>query len=164
MATNDPKFIIALGASAGGIDELISFFDQTPTDSVSYIVVQHLSADFKSRMVEILHSHSKLELNTAEDGMEVESNQVYLIPSDKLMTIKDGKLYLKDKSKSLNLTIDIFFNSLALDCGGKAIGIILSGLGNDGSEGIIAIKKAGGMVIVRDPATTEFASMPSPQG
>ncbi len=95
--------------------------------------------------------------------MTVQSNQVYLIPSDKFMTIQDNKLYLTDKEKvkSPHLTINAFFNSLAEDYGKKAIGIVLSGLGSDGTEGIRSIKKAGGMVIARDPETSEFGSMPS---
>ncbi|EOR94228.1 Chemotaxis protein methyltransferase CheR [Arcticibacter svalbardensis MN12-7] len=114
-------------------------------------------------MVELLAKHSKLKVEQAENGMTVRSNQVYLIPNDKFMTIQDHKLYLsaKEKIKSPHLTINTFFNSLAKDCGKKAIGIILSGLGSDGSEGIETIKMAGGMVIARNPETTEFGSMPS---
>ncbi|MBC7745694.1 MAG: PAS domain-containing protein [Flavobacterium sp.] len=160
---NDPHHIIAIGASAGGFEEINSFFDHTPIDGVSYIIVQHLSSDFKSRMVELLAKHSKLKVEEAENGMKVQCNQVYLIPSDKFMTIQDHKLYLsaKEKIKSPHLTIDTFFNSLAKDCGKKAIGIILSGFGSDGSKGIEAIKTAGGMIIARNPETTEFDSMPS---
>lgn len=158
-----PHHIIAIGASAGGMEEINSFFDHTPLDGVSYVIVQHLSSDFKSRMVELLARHSKLVVDQAEDGMAVQCNQVYLIPSDKFMTIQDSKLYLTDKEnvKSPHLTINTFFNSLAEDYGEKAIGVILSGLGSDGTEGVKAIKKAGGMVIARTPETSEFASMPS---
>ena len=158
-----PNHIIAIGASAGGMEEINSFFDHTPLDGVSYIIIQHLSSDFKSRMVELLAKHSKLEVKEAENEMAVESNKVYLIPSDKFMTIGDGKLHLtgKEKGKPPHLTINSFFNSLAADCGSKAIGVILSGLGSDGTEGIKAIKKAGGMIIARNPDTTEFSSMPS---
>ncbi|TCC92044.1 chemotaxis protein CheR [Pedobacter frigiditerrae] len=163
MSTIKPHHVIAIGASAGGMEEINSFFDHTPLDGVSYVIVQHLSADFKSRMVELLARHSKLVVKQAEDGMNVQCNQVYLIPSDKFMTIQNNKLYLTDKEKikSPHLTIDTFFNSLAKDYGKKAIGIVLSGLGSDGTEGIKAIKKAGGMVMVRDPETSEFGSMPS---
>ncbi len=158
-----PHHIIALGASAGGLEELNLFFDCTPLDSVSYVIVQHLSPDFKSRMVEIIARHSKLEVKEAGNEMPVESNKVYVIPHDKFMTISDNKFHLtdKDKVKGPHLTVDTFFNSLAADSGKKAIGIILSGMGADGSIGVKAIKKAGGMVIARDPETTEFPSMPS---
>ena len=159
----EPHHIIALGASAGGLEELNLFFDCTPLDSVSYVIVQHLSPHSKSRMVEIIRRHSKLEVKEATNEMEVESNNVYVIPHDKFMTISDNKFYLtnKDKIKGPHLTVDTFFNSLAANCGKKAIGIVLSGMGADGSNGVKAIKKAGGMVIARDPETTEFPSMPS---
>jgi two-component system CheB/CheR fusion protein len=158
-----PHHIIAIGASAGGLEELTVFFDHTPMDGVSYIIVQHLSSDFRSRMVELLSRHSKLMVQQAEDGMEVFGNQVYLIPNDKFLTIKGRKLHLGDKAGEPTpyLTINKFFISLAADCGPRAIGVILSGLGSDGSEGAKAIKKAGGVVIARDPDTSEFSSMPS---
>ncbi|MEO6819678.1 MAG: chemotaxis protein CheB [Ginsengibacter sp.] len=163
MTPKELQYIIAIGASAGGLEEIISFFDHTPMDGVSYIIVQHLSPDFKSRMVELLARHSKLEVTEAEDGMTVEMNQVYLIPNDKFMAISNGKLYLskKDKEHGPNLTINRFFNSLAADIGSKAIAIILSGLGYDGTEGIKSIKNEGGMVIARTPETSEFNSMPA---
>jgi two-component system CheB/CheR fusion protein len=163
MFKADPHHIIAIGASAGGMEEINSFFDHTPLDGVSYIIIQHLSPDFKSRMVELLAKHSKLIVEQAENAMKVQCNQVYLIPSDKFMTIRNGKLYLTNKEniKGPHLTINKFFNSLAIDCGKKAIGIIMSGLGSDGTDGIKAIKKAGGLVIARDPETSEFGSMPS---
>lgn len=163
MSTTAPHHIIAIGASAGGLDEINSFFDHTPCDGVSYIIVQHLSSDFKSRMVELLAKHSKLLVNEAENDMAIIRNQVYLIPNDKFMTIKEDRLYLtdKEKMKGPHLTINTFFNSLAQNSGKGAIGIIFSGLGSDGTEGIKAIKKAGGMVMARDPETTEFGSMPS---
>jgi two-component system CheB/CheR fusion protein len=163
MILAEPHHIIAIGASAGGMDEINSFFDHTPLDGVSYVIVQHLSPDFKSRMVELLARHSKLVVKEAENDMSVQRNEVYLIPSDKFMTIKEGKLTLLDKgsTKGPHLTINTFFNSLAADCGSKAIGIVLSGLGSDGTEGVKTIKKAGGMVIARNPANSEFGSMPS---
>ncbi len=163
MLTVKPHHIIAIGASAGGMEEINAFFDHTPLDGVSYIIIQHLSSDFKSRMVELLGRHSKLAVNEAENEMLVKTNQVYLIPNDKFMTIRNDKLYLteKDKTHTPHLTINRFFNSLAAECGKKAIVVILSGLGSDGTEGVKAIKKAGGMVIARNPETSAFASMPS---
>ncbi len=158
-----PQYIIAIGASAGGMEEINSFFDHTPCDGVSYIIAQHLSSDFKSRMVELLSKHSKLKVKEGANGMEVKENQVYLIPNDKFMTINDDRLYLtpKDKTQGPHLTINTFFNSLARNSGRSAIAVILSGLGSDGSEGIKAIKREGGMVIARNPETSEFSSMPS---
>jgi len=163
MSLADPNYIIALGASAGGMEEINSFFDNTPLDGVSYIIIQHLSSDFKSRMVELLAKHSKLQVREAKNEMAVRCNEVYLIPHNKYMTIQNGKLYLddKDKSHTAHLTINRFFTSLADNSGERAIGIIFSGLGSDGTEGIKAIKNAGGMVMARNPENSEFGSMPS---
>ena len=158
-----PHHIIAIGASAGGMEEINTFFDHTPLDQVSYVIVQHLSPTFKSRMIELLDKHSKLEVIEAKNEMLIDCNKVYLIPSDKFMTVKKNKFYLYDKAdyKGLHHTVNTFFNSLAENSGKKAIGVILSGLGSDGTQGITSIKNAGGMVIARNPETTEYNGMPS---
>ncbi len=163
MFTAEPHHIIAIGASAGGLDEINTFFDHTPSDGVSYVIVQHLSAAFKSPMVALLSRHSKLVVQEAEDGMLIRSNQVYIIPNDKFMTVSGHCLHLSDKKgdRSPHMTINTFFFSLAADYGAKAIAIVLSGLGSDGTDGIKAIKKAGGLVIAREPDGTEFHSMPA---
>ena len=110
MLIKEPHHIIAIGASAGGLEEINAFFDHTPMDGVAYVIVQHLSADFKSRMVELLARHSKLKVSEARDGLLVKSNQVYLIPNDKFMTITDDKLHLTEKSSvpGPHLTINAF--------------------------------------------------------
>jgi two-component system CheB/CheR fusion protein len=157
------QHIIAIGASAGGMEAIQSFFDHTPLDGVSYVIIQHLSPDYKSRMAELLKHHSKLEICMAENNMTVKVNAVYLIPNTKFMSIKNGKLKLDEKAgkHSPYMTIDTFFTSLAAERGDKAIGIILSGTGKDGAEGIKAIQKSGGMVMVQDPATAKFEGMPT---
>lgn len=159
----EPNYIIAIGASAGGLEEITTFFEHTPLDGAAYVIVQHLSSVFKSQMVELLAKHSQLAIKEAEQGMPLCTNVVYLIPNNKFMIIKDNKLCLTDKTKMQgpHLTINTFFNSLAAYNGKKAIGIILSGMGSDGSEGIKAIKEAGGMIIARNPETTQFSSMPA---
>lgn len=158
-----PHHIIAIGASAGGMDEINRFFDHTPLDEVSYVIIQHLSPGFKSRMVDLLSRHSRLKVKEAEEDMFVECNQVYLIPSDKYLAINDNRLHLskKEKKHGPHFTINAFFNSLALARGKDAIGVILSGTGSDGSEGVEAIKRAGGLVLATDPALAEFSDMPS---
>jgi len=156
------KFIIGIGASAGGMAAIHELFDHTPSDDVSYVIIQHLSPDHKSFMKELLEKHSKLEIYVAEDEMEVKSNCVYVLPEGKNMTISGGKLILKDRPSSTpNSAVDIFFNALAEDLGDKSIGIVLSGNGADGTKGIEAIKKVGGMVIVQDPKSTEYNDMPN---
>ncbi|PUZ29358.1 hypothetical protein DCC81_07850 [Chitinophaga parva] len=163
MINSGPHHIIAIGASAGGMDEINTFFDNTPLDGVAYVIVQHLSPNFKSRMVELLARHSRLLVQEAENGAEIQPNHIYLIPNDKFMTIRNSRLFLtaKGQEKAPHLTINTFFNSLAASHGKKAIAVILSGLGADGAEGVMAVKKAGGLVIARDPVTTKFPGMPS---
>jgi len=158
----DQQYVIAIGASAGGLEAISAFFDYTPLDSVSYILIQHLSADFKSQMVQILAQHSKLQVVEAIENVDIKSNTVYLIPSTKFMIVKNGRLILSDKKDQPrpHMTIDYFFSSLAKERGNKAIGIILSGTGDDGSKGIVAIKKNGGIVLIQDPATANFKGMP----
>ena len=104
-----------------------------------------------------------MQVFEAQDGMPVEKNCIYLIPSKKIMTIQDGMLRLKDKIRDHlpNTAIDIFFESLAKEKGKKAIGIILSGTGTDGTKGVEAIKNNGGVVIVQDPITAAFDGMPN---
>jgi two-component system CheB/CheR fusion protein len=157
------QYIIAIGASAGGLEALTAFFENTPLDSVSYVIIPHLSPDFKSRMVEILSRHSSLEVLEAEEGMKVEINKVYLIPNRKYMEIKDGQLFMFEKEGQPlpHMTIDVFFTSLAEERGNKAIGLVLSGGGSDGSRGAVAIENAGGMVMVQDPSDAKFDGMPN---
>jgi two-component system CheB/CheR fusion protein len=156
------QYVIAIGASAGGLEAISAFFDYTPLDSVSYIVIQHLSADFNSQMAHILAPHSKLQVIEAVEDVDIKTNTVYLIPSSKFMVVENGRLLLSDKKNQPrpHMTIDYFFNSLAKERGNKAIGVILSGTGSDGSKGIEAIKNAGGMILVQDPRTASFDGMP----
>ncbi len=139
------QYIIAIGASAGSLEEINSFFDYTPLDGVSYVIVQHLSPELKSRMIELLSRHSKLVIREAKEGMPVKSNQIYLIPDSRYLTMSDYRFHLtaQDSASGAPLTIDRFFTSLATDGGSKAIAIVLSGLGCDGTEGIRAIRQTG---------------------
>jgi two-component system CheB/CheR fusion protein len=158
----EQQFIVAVGASAGGLEALTSFFDHTPMDSASYVVIPHLSPDFKSRMVEILSRYSTLEVLEAAEGMEVEKNKVYLIPNTKYMGIRAGRLFMIEKQTESqpHMTVDTFFTYLASERGDKAIGVILSGVGTDGSRGVKAIQTAGGIVLVQEPSDAKFDGMP----
>ncbi|HEY0655387.1 MAG TPA: chemotaxis protein CheB [Chryseosolibacter sp.] len=158
------QYIIAIGASAGGLEPIHELFDTLPDDTnFSFVVVQHLSPDHKSLMGELLAKHTSMKIIEAEDSMEVKPNCVYLIPSKKVMTFANGKLKLHDKERNQvpNNAIDNFFESLAQEKGKNAVGIILSGTGTDGTRGVEAIKKKGGLVIVQDPLTADFDGMPS---
>lgn len=156
-------FIIGIGASAGGLEALKEFFDHVPANIPhSFVIVQHLSPDYKSLMTELLAKNTQLPIHEVADRMEIEPGSIYLIPAKKNMTIRDKTLHLVDKpaGHGLNLPIDIFFNSLAEDQGAKAIGIILTGTGSDGTRGLLAIKEAGGMAMVQNPETAKFNGMP----
>lgn len=163
MDSIEPHHIVALGASSGGLEELIVFFENTSLDGTAFVIVQHLSPDCKSRLDQILSRHSKLTMQVAEDGMPLQRNFVYLIPGDKFLTMQRGRLHLTEKAgvRMPHMTVNTFFTSLAAECGPRAIGVILSGLGSDGTDGLKAIKRAGGMVLVRNPETAQFNSMPS---
>ncbi len=163
MAERDSLRIVGIGASAGGLEALEEFFRSIPDDThLSFVVVQHLSPDYKSLMVELLSKYTKMEVKRAQDGMEVEANNVYLIPPRKNLKIYHGKLFLseQDHSHGLNLPIDIFLRSLAEDQKERAIGIILSGTGSDGTLGIRAVKGAGGLVFAQDNISAKFDGMP----
>lgn len=158
------RYIVAIGASAGGLEAIHEFFDHMPEHSgLTFVVIQHLSPDYKSLLVELVAKHTHMKVAEAANDMTLQRNCVYIIPNKKLMTIKGHKLKLADKvkDKSPNTAIDTFFFSLAADKKDKAIAIVLSGTGTDGTKGIEAIKEAGGMVIVQDPSTAKFDGMPN---
>ncbi len=160
---NSPIFIVGIGASAGGLKPIEDFFDHMPSDTgMAFVVVQHLSPDFKSLMDELLARHTDMPIHKVVDGVTVEPNSIYLIPPKKSMAIEDGKLRLTDKAinSGLNLPIDVFFRSLAQHVGKQAVGIILSGTGSDGSRGIKDIHEQGGLVLVQSLETVSFDGMP----
>ncbi|MFG0289110.1 MAG: chemotaxis protein CheB [Rhodopirellula sp. JB044] len=160
---SQPSLVIGIGASAGGLAPIENFFDHMPPDTgMSFVVIQHLSPDFKSLMDELLARHTKMTIHKVTDGMQVEPNTIYLIPPEKNMALSAGKLLLtqQDHARGLNLPIDIFFRSLAQDAGPRAAAIVLSGTGSDGSRGIKDVRELGGVVIVQTEASAGFDGMP----
>jgi two-component system CheB/CheR fusion protein len=158
-----PFLVVGLGASAGGLESLERFFAEVPTDpGMAFVVIQHLSPDFKSLMNELLARHTQLPIHRAEEGMVVEPNNVYLLPPKKEMIVSGGRLHLtdKDSKQALTLPIDHFFRSLAQDCGSQAVAVILSGTGSDGSRGIKQVHEAGGLVLCEDERSAKFNGMP----
>ena len=145
--TESSPLVIGIGASAGGLEALQQFFSCMPPNSgLSFVVVQHLSPDYKSLMADILGKHTSISVYQAENGMRVEPDTVYLIPPKKLMTIRDGKLILTDyAANSLNHPIDTFFASLAEEKREHAIVAVLSGTGTDGTNGVKLVKEHGGL-------------------
>ncbi len=163
MGSAKEFYVVGIGASAGGLEAIESFFSKVPSDSgLAFVIIQHLSPDYKSLMPEILLKRTSLPVHTAEDGMEVKPDNVYLIPRKMNMKIFHSRLHLTEKNnlQVLNLPIDIFFHSLAEDFEDKAIGVILSGTGSDGSRGIRVIRENGGIIIVQDPDSSKFDGMP----
>ncbi|WP_300437918.1 chemotaxis protein CheB [Christiangramia sp.] len=155
--------IIAVGASAGGLEALKTFFKNIPAgDKSAYVIIQHLSPDHKSMMGELLQKSTSLPIVQIKDQMEVKPGHVYLIPPANNLILEDEILRLTDKPKNhtLNLPIDIFFESLAKQLKERAIGVVLSGTGSDGTRGARAIKENDGMVMVQDPGEAKFDGMP----
>ncbi len=162
--TNEKQdfYVVGVGASAGGLDALEKFFSHTPADNgLAIVIIQHLSPDYKSLMADLLAKRTDMPVHVAEDNMPIEPNNVYLIPPRQSLTTFHRKLFLTERETGqLYLPIDIFFQSLADDLGEKAIGVILSGTGSDGTRGIRAIKEKGGLVIVQDEQSAKFDGMP----
>lgn len=155
--------VVGIGASAGGLEALQQFFSHMQPDSgLSFIIVQHLSPNYKSLMAELLSKYTSMHIFEAKNGMDVRPNCVYLIPPRKDMTI-DGRVLRVTEHQpdgGLNLPIDLFLTSLAKSEGSRAIGVILSGTGSDGTRGVEAIKERGGMVLVQDEGSAKFDGMP----
>lgn len=158
-------FVVGIGASAGGLRALEAFFENMPIDSgATFVVVQHLSPDFKSLMKELLERRTRMAIYRVTEGMSLEPNSVYLIPPGKNLVLNNGKLHLLEQEErnrhGLNFPIDIFLESLAKNYAERGIGVILSGTGSDGTNGLRAINEAGGFAMAQDPTTAEFDGMP----
>lgn len=155
--------VVGVGASAGGLDALERFFENLPANSgAAFVIIQHLSPDFKSLLNEILARRTSLPIHLVENGMIVQANHIYVIPPKKEMIISAGRLLLgeRERDQDLSLPIDVFFRSLAADCGPRAVAVVLSGGGSDGSRGARAVHDAGGVVIVQDEESAQFDGMP----
>jgi len=157
--------VIGIGASAGGLAAIEAFFSGMPADSdpeMAFVLVQHLAPDHKSILTDLIQRYTRMQVFEVEDGMIVHPNCAYIIPPNRDMAFLNGTLQLMEPSapRGHRLPIDFFFRSLAQDQRERAIGIILSGTGSDGTQGIRAIKGEGGMVMAQNPASTEYDGMP----
>ena len=155
--------IAGIGASAGGLEALEQLLSNVPDNSaIAYVVIQHLDPTQKGMLPELLQRISKLKVFQVKDRMKVQPGCVYVIPPNKSMSILKGVLYLFEpiEARGMRLPIDFFLRSLADDQKELAIGIILSGMGSDGSLGIGAIKENNGIVVVQEPESAKFDSMP----
>ncbi|MFZ1641303.1 MAG: chemotaxis protein CheB [Candidatus Contendobacter sp.] len=157
--------IVGIGASAGGLAAFEAFFSGMPaaTDpGMAFVLVQHLAPDHKSILTDLIRRYTRMQVFEVEDGMAVQPNCAYIIPPGRDMAFLNGSLQLLEPSapRGQRLPIDFFFRSLAQDQHERAIGIVLSGTGSDGTLGVRAIKGEGGMVMAQNPASTEFDGMP----
>ena len=153
--------IIALGASAGGLESLEDFFENVPLNTgLTFVVLQHLSPDFKSVMDELLGRRTDIPIQQAADGLRLEKDCVYLIPPKQEAILTDGCFRLRDKEprEALSLPIDHFFRSLAQEAGEDCVAVVLSGSGSDGSRGVRDVSAAGGLVIACPVHPSRLAS------
>ena len=165
-ATSDgDPLIVGIGASAGGLAALEAFFAHLPNEvgkKMAFVVVQHLAPDYRSIVGELMEPHTTLSICDIADGMPLLPHTIYVCPGSGDLTLQQGRFRFKKRSafRSMRFPIDGFFSSLAQDQGDRAVCILLSGGGTDGTQGLRAIKAAGGMTLVQDPDSAEHRSMP----
>ena len=155
--------IVGIGASAGGLEALELFFARVPANSgLAYIVVQHLNPTQKAMLAELLQRVTSLVVHEAGEQMRVEADHVYVIPPNTELSLYQGMLHLAPpaKPRGMRLPINVLFSSLARDQGASAIGVVLSGMGSDGTLGLQALKAVGGLTVVQEPSSAQFDSMP----
>lgn len=154
--------VVGIGASAGGLDALTEFFSAMPPDSgLAFVVVSHLDPEHASALSQLLSQASSMRVGDAEDGTAVEPGRVYVMPPNRDIAISRGRLRLAQRTETRggHMPIDTFLHSLAADLGSRAIGVILSGTGSDGTRGLKAIKEAAGLTFAQDD-TARFTGMP----
>ena len=155
--------MVGLGASAGGLDAIRKLFDVMPADiGMAFILIQHLDPTHESMMVDLLADHTRMKVQQAVNGMPLARDHVYVIPPAAYLSIQDGALRLSQprERRGARMPFDFLLRSLADECENRAICVILSGTGGDGSLGLKAIKEKGGLVIVQDPDEADYDGMP----
>lgn len=163
LLVNPPFPIVGIGASAGGLVALEQFFAHVPLHSgMAFVVVQHLDPHREGMLVELLQRHTPMPVVEAKDQVRVEPDHVYVIAPGRDLSVLHGALHLLEPAEphGLRLPIDFFFKSLADDRQQGSVGVILSGMGADGTQGLRAIRQAAGVCFVQTPATAQFDSMP----
>jgi two-component system CheB/CheR fusion protein len=166
VQTLQPFPIVGVGASAGGLAAFEAFFSGMPADcdsGMAFVLVQHLAPDHESLLVDLVKRYTRMAVFEVEDGMQILPNCTYIIPPNRDMALLNGSLQLLDPIavRGQRLSIDFFFRSLARDQRERAICVILSGSGSDGTQGLRAIKAEGGMAMAQNPASADYDSMPS---
>ncbi|WP_372958204.1 chemotaxis protein CheB [Marinobacter sp.] len=155
--------IVGIGASAGGLASLEDFFRHTPPDTgMAFLVVQHLDPTQKALLPELLQRYTDMPVREAEQNMPVQADAVYVIPPNRELRVQNGTLRLAQpaRPRGLRLPVNVLFSSLASAQNDRAIAVVLSGMGSDGTLGLQAIKATGGLTVVQDPASAQFDAMP----
>jgi two-component system CheB/CheR fusion protein len=155
--------VVGVGASAGGLEACIKLLDALPTESgLAYILVQHLDPHHPSMLVELLSEHTALTVQPAKDGMRLEREHLYIIPPATYLTVRTDALHLAPApiGQGARLPFDILLHSMAEELGDRAVCVVLSGTGSDGSAGLLEVKAKGGLVIVQDPSEASYGGMP----
>ena len=156
--------VVGMGGSAGSLEALKRFFTAMPADSgAAFVVIMHLSPTHESLLPELLAQHTQMRVVQARDATHLYPNCVYVIPPNQYLTVRNGIFYLVApiKQEGIRMPIDFFFRSLAEDRQERAICMLFSGAGSDGTLGVRAVRGAGGLSIAQDPATAQFNDMPS---
>ncbi len=155
--------IVGLGASAGGLAPLEAFFTQvSPQSGLAYVVVQHLNPTQKNMLVALLQKVTRMPVSEVTSNTAPQADHVYVLPPDAEVTLSKGRLLLEapTEKRGLRLPIDALLTSMATDLGRNAVGVVLSGMGADGTLGIQAIRAAGGLTLAQDPNGAQFSAMP----
>jgi len=158
-----PLFCIGIGCSAGGLEPACEFFQQlVEKTGAAFVVIPHLGREYKSQFSAILEKYTHMPVHRVERDVMLEIDNVYVLAEDRMMIVEDGYLKVRKRysREIINKSIDIFFKSMAKDYRENGIGVILSGMGKDGMEGIKVIEDHHGLVIVQDPDTTDFNILP----
>jgi two-component system CheB/CheR fusion protein len=157
--------VVGLGASAGGLAAFEAFFSGLPQDrepGMAFVLVQHLAPDHQSLLAELIRGYTRMQVFEVSDGLEIQPNCAYIIPPNCDLALLEGRLQLYEPAapRGQRLPIDFFFSSLARELHERAICIVLSGTGADGSAGLRAIKEAGGLALVQELGSAEYDGMP----
>ena len=155
--------VVGIGASAGGLRAIQSFFDNLPADTgMSFVVIVHLDPDHKSQMADLVQSHTSMPVTQPNRPLKLEPNRVYIIPPDKDFSLADGRIRMDARGtpNRNRAPIDLFFRTLAETHQSHSVAIILSGTGSDGSQGIRLVRERGGLTMAQTPDEAEFQEMP----
>jgi two-component system chemotaxis response regulator CheB len=156
--------IVVIGSSAGGISAIHEILQRLPADfPCPILIVHHLSSQYRSHLAEIFTRNAQLTVKEAEDGEKITAGVVYIAPPDHHLVTQAGRILLTNAPaiRHLRPSVDTLFEAVAAEYGPACIAVVLSGCGRDGSEGLIAVRKAGGYTVVEDPAGAEFGFMPT---